>query len=302
MKVIKNVALVLCVGFLLLGLCGCKSAPKEKEIGEAIAAELTEEYEQPVTLKELKITKSMQEEKEYSVLAEAVVEYAGAAWTGIYELEYTKYDQGWMLDSFDVEDEDLKEVLSIPTEEELYNMVGGGTNGKINHVAGEKELEFQWDALSNAKEAKVSASFKQTATYDRDKKKWQFSSYDKPTLIEKSFEATNLDLSQAKEFSSPYAPAMRGIVKIHEMNNDSVVLDWGRSAIEHQNMKFARAKDISEIPLDISKTSWNQSFWYVGEDGYYLCLSFEGNKTTLSIQSKLYAMAGGGHYRAYIEW
>lgn len=130
----KKVLILFLTALLLLGLCACGAEPENSEVattvaddgGKAPSDEMIREdvsgklatKNQYATLCGVETVKSLTNEGTYEITLNIMAETKYADWVYEAKLEYTKYDQGWMLDDLDW----LQEAYTVtgePTGEEI---------------------------------------------------------------------------------------------------------------------------------------------------------------------------------------
>lgn len=126
MRKIVCVLLAICCCMCLVS-CGAEKAPKAPD-DKLIQADLEEEvtyYKDFLSLKEFEIQQSLTEETEYTATISAVAESAYAEFELTADVVYTKYDQGWGLDSCDWQE--LGHTLEhYPDTEEVSEWIQSG--------------------------------------------------------------------------------------------------------------------------------------------------------------------------------
>lgn len=117
--------------FFLLSACGSSSSPSgpEKDQLERDLTESLENYKNFLTLSSYEITQSLTEDRNYSATAEVIAESEYAQFQLQAEVTYTKYDQGWSIDSCELEELSYQ-VIHYPTEDTIDSLIKSGAEAK----------------------------------------------------------------------------------------------------------------------------------------------------------------------------
>lgn len=190
MRKIVCVLLAICCCMCLVS-CGAEKAPKAPD-DKLIQADLEEEvtyYKDFLSLKEFEIQQSLTEETEYSATISAVAESAYAEFELTADVVYTKYDQGWGLDSCDWQELGYS-VVNYPDVEAATEWIRNGLGRSDEKWKNQENITVNED--TNLQTVIVHGNYKNSLggridvvnnvvsrwSYDSNSDSWQINSSD----------------------------------------------------------------------------------------------------------------------------
>lgn len=151
MRMNKKIKIALCFGvILLLSVClnGCSGKNTKEPDGENIKNDLQKEltlFNEDLNFEEYSIEKSLTENKEYSAQIIVLAKNNYSEHQLITEVKYILYDQGWILESCQWQD-DSYTVVSYPTTDEMLNIINETQELVAVGLNEQQNIEVQPDA------------------------------------------------------------------------------------------------------------------------------------------------------------
>lgn len=126
MKKLLCMILVLCL-CIPLAACGFEKqpeAPSESLLEQDLQEEITS-YKEFLTLKSFEVEQSLTEESNYTATIAVVAESTYAEYQLSADVSYTKYDQGWDMDTCDLEEKEYS-VVRYPSSDDVMEWIVSG--------------------------------------------------------------------------------------------------------------------------------------------------------------------------------
>lgn len=244
------------------------------------------------TITDHTIVKSMTEETSYSVTLSVSAETKYADWQYEVDMDYTKYDQGWMLD--DVEWITANYLLTrIPSESEMIsfandffstheyesiNKLAGITAGSIrsDNVSETGLLSFSWSTDIIYKHGISTAEYDSEWYYDAQKDNWALATAEDTTnsysddlkIIE-----TIHNVEVTRDFSGEWSLGSGNTIAISSFSSSGFDATWEGNSGSFRHL----------ISMTGNYLNFAPNFMWYTDGSNYLCLQFKEDKTDLLI-------------------
>lgn len=257
-----------------------KNSPSEELIEEDLKEALKNKNEY-ATLRSAETVKSLTDDQRYSITLSIVAESKYADWKYEVDMSYTKYDQGWMLDTADIQPIDYS-VIRIPNDGEMteiansfftsceyvrLNSLAGISCGSVNANDGYDTIEFEWINIIQYKHGREEVQYSSVWHYDQEADSWA------------------LNKSELSQYGGYEITQIESETEI-DSNFNGIWTESGES-IEISN--FTREK--FDVTMDGKTKTFYQSGspysqkeafgWYKDEDDRYIQIQLKENKSVI---------------------
>lgn len=272
-----------------------QDVPSDEAIADDLRSSLATEN-QYAEITGIEMVKSLSEEGKYSATftVQAATKYAD--WTYEADMKYTKYDQGWMVDSVNWDKADYS-VSRTPNEQEMVGIaneflvnykyesvqkLANITYGKLDteNFSNTGILNLSWSLSHSYKHGSGGAEYSSDWKYTPSEDCWVI-------VEDKSAENSlgdNIRLFKTREYNVQLRADFSGIwkdligqdVTFSNVEEDSMDVTWGDK--HGQFVQIASRPNIANLDL---KGPWFK--WYTDNNGYYLCMYFREDDTIIYI-------------------